>query len=50
MLSAGTRLSGTQLHPKVLGEVDGSSGKDGEGQRASSTVQEDVGDLWGPGD
>lgn len=49
MLSDSTCLSGTQLRPSVPGEVEASSGEDGEGQRVSNTVQEDVGDLWGPG-
>lgn len=49
VLSESTCLSRTQLRPSVPGEVDASSGKDGEGQRVSNTVQEDVGDLWGAG-
>lgn len=49
VLWGGQCLSGTQLCPSVLGEVDASSEEDGEGQRVSNTVQEDVRDLWGPG-
>lgn len=49
VLSESTCVSGTQLYPSVLGKVDVSSGKDGEGQGVSTTPQEDMGDLWGPG-
>lgn len=48
VLSESTCVSGTQLYPSVLGEVDVFSGKDGEAQRVSYTVPEDMGDLWGP--
>lgn len=48
VLSESTCVSGTQLYPSVLGEVDAFSGKDGEAQRISNTVLEDMGDLWGP--
>lgn len=45
MLSESVCLSRTRLRPGVLGEVDGPSRNDGEGQQVRDTVHGDVGDL-----